>query len=87
MRQDVEKESPQELEGGDRHASFLIAVGIILPGESHVSALDCLETLVGDCNTVGVAGEILENLLRTSEWGLAVDDPFPLPRHTKELAP
>jgi hypothetical protein len=87
VRQDVKKESPQELEGGERHGSFAIPVGIVLPGEGHVSAFDRLETVVGDCNAVGVAGEILENLVRTSEWGLAVDDPFPLARHTKELAP
>jgi hypothetical protein len=31
--------------------------------------------MVGDGDAVRIAGEIVQNMLGTSEWGLGIDDP------------
>ena len=40
------------------------------------------KTMVGDGDTVGVTGQVMENMLCSAEWWLGVDDPL----LAKELA-
>ena len=47
----------------------------VSPGERNFSVLERNQTMVGYGHSMGVTAEIFENLLRTAEWGLAVDDP------------
>jgi hypothetical protein len=64
----VQQETSQELlrgEGG--HLSFLIAMGIILPVESNLVVLESQEAVIVDSDAMGVAGEIAEDMLRSSE--------------------
>jgi hypothetical protein len=32
--------------------------------------------MVGDGDTVGIAGQVVENMFRSAEWRLGVDDPL-----------
>jgi hypothetical protein len=74
-RQNVEQEAAQELLRIERHPSFLIPVGIILPAESNLVMFESHEAMVGDGHAMGVAGEIAEHMMGTAEGGLGVDDP------------
>ena len=74
--ENVEKETPNEFHGAQRHDAFSVALGVILPAEADFSALERLDTLVGDSDSVRVAGEIFEHLGGTAERRLGVDDPL-----------
>jgi hypothetical protein len=41
--------------------------------------------MVGDGDAVRIAGEIVQNMLGTSEWGLGIDDPSPRERAVEEI--
>ena len=73
--QDVEQEAAQELLRTERHHSFLISVGIILPAESNLVVLESHEAVVGDGHAMGVAGEIAQHMLGTAEGWLGIDTP------------
>jgi len=73
--QDVEQEAAQELLRTECHHSLFIPVGIILPAESNLVMLESHESMVGDGNAMGIAGEIAEHMMGTAEGGLGIDDP------------
>lgn len=84
--QDVEQEAAQELLRIERHPSFLIPVGIILPAKGNPVPVEGYEAVVGDGHAMGVAGEIAEHMMRTAEGGLGVDDPVLPEQGTQEGA-
>ena len=49
--------------------------GVVLPGEDHLIAFQAHKALVGDGDAMRVAGEVSENLLRSTKGRLAVDHP------------
>jgi hypothetical protein len=74
-RENMEKEPPQKLLGGEGHLSLLIAVCIILPAESDLIMLEGHQTVVGDGNAMSIAGKITQYMMGTAEGGLSIDDP------------
>jgi hypothetical protein len=78
--QDVEEESPKELHCIEGHRALLVAISVVLPREADFAFLEGNEALVGDSDPVGIAGEVLEDLSRTSEGWFGVDNPAPLPK-------
>ena len=58
----------------------LVAVRIVLPLESHAAAFHRQQPPIGDGNPMRVAGQILQNLLRSAKGRLCKDDPFDSPR-------
>ena len=74
----VEQEAAHELANGELH-DFVLVVAIltvVLPAEADMALVEIEQTGVGDRDTVGVAGEIGEDLLGTGEGLLDIDDPF-----------
>src|SRR5438132_11394098 len=57
-------------------ASSVIA--LVLPTETNAAAVTIDEPAVGDGNVMGVAAEIVENLLRPAEGPLGIDNPLDL---------
>ncbi len=53
-------------------------VPVVLPTEGDLAWLDRDQAPVGDGDSMGVAGQVLENLLGTSERGFAIDHPVGL---------
>jgi hypothetical protein len=82
----MEQEAAQELLRIERHPSLLIPVGIILPAKGNPVPVEGYEAVVGDGYAMGIAGEIAEHMMRTAEWGLAVDDPVLTEQGTQEGA-
>jgi len=73
--QDMQEEASQELLRRERHLLFPIAVGVILPAEGNLVVLESQETLVGDGHAMGVASEIAQHMMGTTEGWLGIDDP------------
>ena len=51
---------------------------VVAPAEADLTVLDGEEAVVGDGDAVGVAPEVVENLLGPGEGALGVDDPLGL---------
>ncbi len=66
----VEKEPAKKLEGVEAHGSLSVLVGVVLVAESDLAIVEGDQPLVGDSDTMGVSGEVLEHLLGTAERGL-----------------
>ena len=72
----MEQEATDELVCIERHHLALVVGAIILPAEADAAILAGEQTAVADCDAMGVAAEIVEDLLRPGERALGVDDPF-----------
>jgi hypothetical protein len=75
LGENVEKEASEELDGVQVHAALATPVSIVFPVEAHLAIVKAEEALVGDGNPVGVASEVLEHLLGTTEGRLGIDHP------------
>ena len=74
--QDMEQEPADELIGGERHGGDTISVSLVLPAEANFVIVDGDQTVVGDGDPMGVAPDVLEDLLWAAKGSLRVDDPF-----------
>ena len=73
--QNMKQKPAHELLRGNIHGPVLVAARIVPPTECNAAAIEGNETVVGDGNTVGVAPEVTNHLLRAAEGGLGIDDP------------
>jgi hypothetical protein len=71
----VKQESPNELVSGDRHRSHLVAASVVAPTERDVVAIERDEPVIGDGDTVGIAAEVADDLLRPAEGGFGINNP------------
>ena len=78
--------SAQELIGGNGHHFVLAAVGIVLPTEGDALVFESHQAMVGDGDAMGVAGQIVENMVGTAEGRLGIDDPVLLAELPEEVA-
>jgi hypothetical protein len=76
----------QKLIGGDRHDFLLAAVGIVFPEKRDLIILKRNQAMVGDGDAVGIASEIVQNMLGTAEGWLGVDDPVLVEELSEKLA-
>ena len=75
MRKHMEQEAAQELLRRHGHQLLFAAVGVILPAERHLTIGEINEPMIGDGDAMGVAGQIMKNVLRAAERRLGVHDP------------
>ena len=80
----MKQESAQKLLGGHRHQPLLVLVGIIFPSEGDLALGDVDDPVIGDRDAVRVSGQILEDVLRPSEWSFGVNDPVIAIQRPKE---
>src|SRR5437899_5483825 len=62
LGQNVDEEASQELIRGNGHDLLLAAVSIVSPAEGDAIVLEGHETMVGDGDAVGIAGQVVENM-------------------------
>jgi hypothetical protein len=86
FRQHVKQISAQELIGGNGHDLVLAAVGIVLPTERDAMVFEGHQALVGDGDAMGVAGQVVENMVGTTEGRLGIDDPVLVAEFPEEVA-
>jgi hypothetical protein len=71
----VQEEAAQEFYCVESHDALLVAMGIIAPAEADALAVEGSEAMVGDGHAVGVAAEIAQDMGRTAEGRLGIDEP------------
>ena len=74
--ENMEQESSDELLGRERQSFLLIVVAVIPPLELDLPVFDIQDPMIGNCDPVGVAADVVHHLLGASEGRLGVDDPF-----------
>ena len=70
----MEKKAPQELFPSHCHELLFTAMRMILPTKSNLAIREGNNPVVGNGNTMGVAGQIMKDVLRTSERRLRIHD-------------
>ena len=78
IRQHMQKEAANEFAGIERHHLGFVARAVVLPAEANTAVVTIEKSAVGDGNAMGVAAEIVKNLLRPSEGPLGIDHPLDL---------
>jgi hypothetical protein len=84
LRQHVKQEPSDEFVSRDSHRSHLVATGIVPPTEGHAVAIKGDEPVIGKGNTVGIAAEVADDLLRAAESGLGINNPILTKQRSKE---
>jgi hypothetical protein len=75
-REYVEQEAADELNGLKSHRAAAVVVPRVAPAKAHLSVLEAYESSVGDGDPMGVAGQILQNMLGSAKRRLGVDHPL-----------
>lgn len=84
LGQDVKQKPADELVRGNGHDSCFVAARIVPPTKRDGVAVEGNETVVGDGDTVSVASEVTDHLLRAAEGGLGIDDPVLAKQRSEE---
>jgi hypothetical protein len=71
----VEQEAAQELLDGKSHQTLLVAVRGVSPAEGDWVPREGDQAVIGDRHAVGIAAEVTENVLGSTEGRFAVDHP------------
>ena len=71
----------------ERHRAALVAMGVVLPVEGDVVAIEGEQPVIADRDAMGVAPEIAQDGGRAPEGRLGVDDPVGLEERVDEGAP
>ena len=75
-RKDVKEKATDKLDRIQLHGPLAIAVSIVFVTEGDLVVFKCQKALIGDGYAVGIAGQVLENVLWTSKGRLCVNDPI-----------
>ena len=70
--QHVQEEAAQELLGIEGHDLGLVMMPVVFPAEAHPAVVKADEAVIGDGDAMGVAAEIVEDLLRPGERRLSI---------------
>lgn len=68
--QDVKQEATYELDRVEDHDRTAVVMSGVPPAKAHLSTVEAEQPSVGDGDTMGVAGRVLEHVLRTSKGSL-----------------
>ena len=75
-RQDMEQETPDELDRIELHDAAAVVMPGVPPAEAHLSVVEAEQSSVGDSDPVCVAGQILQHMFGPSERRLGIDHPL-----------
>jgi len=78
FRKDVKEKTTDELVGMEHDRLGFVASTVVLPAEADATILTGEEPAVCDCDAMGVAPQIIEDLLWPCEWAFGIDDPLEL---------
>ncbi len=76
LREQVKQEATEKLIARDGHHFLLIVVGGVAPAEGDLAVRQCDQAMVGDGDAVGIAAEILQDVIGSAEGWFGVDDPI-----------
>jgi hypothetical protein len=71
----MEQKPAQELLDRQSQQALLISVGGVSPAKGDLVTGQRPEAMVGEGDPMGIGTQIVEDIVRAPEWGLAIDDP------------
>ncbi len=74
--EDMKEETTDEFVAGQGHGFDAIGVSVITPPETDLALGEVDETVVGQCDAVGISPKVSDDLLRSGEGTLGVDHPI-----------
>jgi hypothetical protein len=80
----MKQEAANKLDGIQRHPLLPVAVSRVSPAESHLAVLHFQQASVRNGDAMGVASEVLDDVLRTSKWRFGVDNPMQTAQSNQE---
>jgi hypothetical protein len=83
----VEQETADKFHGFQRHHTEPVASLIVFPPEDHLTVFQGHEPLVRDGDAMGIAREVLEDVLGLAQGFLRIDDPCGTPKSPQEALP
>ena len=72
----MQEKTAKELLRREGHQFLFASMRIIFPAERNVAIGNMRDAVVGDSDTVGVAGQVLQNVLRSAKGSLGVNHPI-----------
>src|ERR1700736_726219 len=72
---DMHQETSQEFVGGQCHHFLPLFVLIVLVSESDLSVFQFFQPVIGNCDPMRVAAQVVQNSFGTAERRLRIDDP------------
>jgi hypothetical protein len=75
-RQDMKQEPADELLGGEGHRAKTVPISVVFPAEADLAVVDREQAIVGYGDSMCVAADLVQDLLRPGEWWFGVNDPF-----------
>lgn len=75
-RQNVKQKATDELNRIEAHHLDAVVVSGVAPLKTHLPVVQVQEPAIGEGNTMSVACQVLEHILRAAERCLGIDDPF-----------
>ena len=78
------EEAAQELFVRKCHSARFAVMRVVLPSERHVAIRNVQQPVIGDGYAMGVASQIMQDMLGPAERRLGVDDPVFAKQGTKE---
>lgn len=82
----MQKKPTEEFVGAECHLPLLVAMCIVFPPEGHHAVSEGDQPVIRDCYAVGIPGQVLQNVFRTSERLLRINNPFAVPQLAKKLS-
>jgi hypothetical protein len=76
VRQDMKEKAAEEFACGQGHELLLVVMPIVFPAEGDGVLLQAHQPMIGDGDPVGVAAQIIEDLLGAAKGWLGVHDPL-----------
>src|SRR4051794_20155347 len=84
MRKHMQKEAAQKLISCHSHQFLFVAVCVVLPAERHEVIGEVNDSMIGDGDAMGVACQVMKDVLRAAEGRLGVHDPVLAEKRTKK---
>lgn len=84
LRQYVLGKAAQKLLTGKSQGTSLVAMSVVLPAEGHPGRADREKAMVGDRDPMGIASEVMQDVLGSTKGRLGVDDPVLLKQSAQE---
>ena len=75
-RQNVKQKATDKLKRIEAHHLDAVVVSGVAPLKTHLPVVQGQEPAIGEGNTMSVACQVLQNVLRSAERCLGLDDPF-----------
>ena len=83
-RKHMEQEATHELGCLESHDAASVVVPGVPPAEADLAVVEAEKSSLGNGDTMGVAGQILQHMLGSTKGRLRVDDPLSTPQASKQ---